>query len=314
MLIKSSDLLDFYYKRLYPELQKLEQERLEVRKRLIFIFVVIGVTALFYLVNYHDGAAIYGTFIITVTSGGFAYFWLSSDYRRRFKDRIFRQLIAKIDPSLQYDPDGLIPYTLFKQSELFVDAVDSYKGSDLIQGKIGKTPLMFSYLDVKKKRNHSRQNNSRIGVFVGTFIVTEFHKNFHHTVKVYPDLAEKYLGVAGSWFQGSESEKVVRMDSPAFEKEFKVIADDPVEAHYLLTPNIMEKVVQLRKRADAPIYLSFCHNKLFIAVLNGENWFKVPVFESLFRMNVVKQYIQSLGLVFGIVEELHLNRRIWSKA
>jgi hypothetical protein len=119
--------------------------------------------------------------------------------------------------------------------------------------------------------------------------------------------------VVGSWLQDVASDKLVRMDSPAFEKEFKVLADDPVEAHYLLTPNIMEKLVQLKRKAGAPVYLSFKYDKLFIAIANGGQWFEPSLFKSLLSLDIFKSYIENLNLVLGIVEDLNLNRRIWSK-
>jgi hypothetical protein len=166
---------------------------------------------------------------------------------------------------------------------------------------------------VEKETTDSKGRKHRTTIFAGTFIVTEFHKHFRKTVKVYPDIAEKYLGVVGSWLQDVAGDKLVRMDSPAFEKEFKVLADDPVEAHYLLTPNIMEKLVQLKRKAGAPVYLSFKYDKLFIAIANGGQWFEPSLFKSLLSLDIFKAYIENLNLVLGIVEDLNLNRRIWSK-
>ena len=317
MAVKTSDLLDFYYEELYPELEKLEKERLAVRKRLFFSFAVIGVAALFFLkATYempHGGDIAFWIVAAAMGTGGFVYRWLTDDYRRRFKANIFRRLITRIDPTLLYNPAGMVPRTLFQLSGLFGDDIDYYDGNDLIRGTIGDTPLEFSDLKVEKETRDSKGRRHRVTIFAGTFIVTEFHKNFQHTVKVYPDVAEKYLGVVGGWLQGMTSGKLVRMDSPAFEKEFKVVADDAVEAHYLLTPNIMEKLVQLRKKADAPVYLSFRLDKLFIAIANGGDWFEPTLFKSLLGVDIFKSYIENLNLVLGIVEDLNLNRRIWSK-
>jgi hypothetical protein len=271
MGVNRSDLLDYYYGELYPELQALEKERKKVLRQLFWAGGLIAAVALWLMAavykNSFDAAVeILG---VAVALWAFVYHWLTVIYRKNFKNNIFRRLIVRIDPSLLYLPMGMIPRSLFQLSGLFDDRIDNYEGNDLIKGKIGKTSLEFSDLNVEKEYTDSKGRKHRTTIFAGTFIVTEFHKHFRHTVKVYPDIAEKYLGVVGSWLQNAASDKLVRMDSPAFEKEFKVLADDPVEAHYLLTPNIMERVVQLKRKAGVPVYLSFKLNKLFIAIENG---------------------------------------------
>ena len=315
MSIKASDLLDFYYSELYPKLQELEVERKRVLKKVVAASVVIGIAALALLSLFHgsggDGAIEISIAAFAATA--FAANWFMTGYRREFKKRIFKELVAKIDPSLLYNPAGTIPRTLFTMSGLFDTDIDYYEGNDLIKGKIGATPIEFSDLKVEKEVRDSKGRKHRSTVFAGTFIVTEFHKRFHKPLLVYPDVAEKYFGLVGSWFQGAVSGKLVRMDSPAFEREFKVYSEDPVEAHYLLTPVIMEKLVALRKKADAPVYLSFRFDRLFIAIENGGNWFEPTLFKSLLSIDVFKSYIENLNLILSIVEELNLNRRIWSK-
>ncbi len=315
MSIKSSELLNFYYDELYPELLELERERKKIAKSVVLVALVVGGGALFIIFEYYEAN------FDTLMQGGIVSFalisfsagWLMSGYKRRFKQNIFARIVAKIDPNLNYDPHGMMPKALFVSSGLFESRIDFYEGNDLIRGNIGEVPIEFSDLKVEKEVRDSKGRKYRSTIFAGTFIITEFHKNFSKDVLVYPDVAEKYLGVAGGWLQGVLSQKLVRMDSPEFEKEFKVIAEDPVEAHYLLTPNIMEKLVELKKRADAPIYLSFRLNKLYIAISNGGDWFEPTIFKSLLSMDTFKSYIENINLILGIVEELNLNRRIWSK-
>ena len=315
MNIKTSDLLDFYYEELHPQLERLEEERKKVAKRVVAISVIVTIVVL-WLIKQVPGES----WDLQVQVGfvafavvAFVVNWMMTDYRRKFKRNIFRKLILRIDPTLYYSPTGMIPRTLFELSGLFGREIDRYGGNDLIKGKIGETPIEFSDLKVEKETRDSKGRKHTETIFSGTFIVTEFHKHFQQRVRVYPDVAEKYLGVFGGWLQSMANGKLVRMDSPGFEKEFKVVADDPVEAHYLLTPNIMEKLVALKKRANAPIYLSFNLNKLFIAIENGGEWFEPTLFKSLLSIDIFKSYIENLNLILGIVEELNLNRRIWSK-
>ncbi|BBG66877.1 possible galanin [Hydrogenimonas sp.] len=312
MPVRASDLLDFYYDELYPRLQKLEEERKSAAKKVVASSALIVVATLLFL-YYSGGEYLVETGITAFAAGGFAFRWFISGYRRRFKKRVLGELVASIDPTLVYNPVGGIPREIFVMSGLFDTDIDFYRGEDLIRGRIGETPIEFSNLTVQRIVEDSKGRKYKETVFSGTFIVTEFHKHFQKPVLIYPDLAEKYFGVAGSWVQGMVSSGLVRMDSPAFEKEFKVYSEDPVEAHYLLTPVIMERLVELRREADAPVYISFRYNRLFIAIKNGGKWFEPVLFKSLLSLDVFRGYIENLNLILSIVEELNLNRRIWSK-
>ncbi len=312
---KASELLDFYYGELHRDLLELEAERKRVAKMVVVVISLIAAAALGLIFTTGgpkgDFAAIIAAFALA--SAAFSYRWFTAGYRRGYKNRIFSRLVERIDPTLLYSPAGMVSRTFFNLSGLFQSDIDYYDGGDLIKGKIGRTPIEFSRLKVEKESTDARGKRRRSLIFHGTFIVTEFHKHFKKEVLIYPDIAEKYLGVFGGWLQGISGKKPVRMDSPEFEKEFKVYADDPVEAHYLLTPSVMERLTALKRRADAPLYISFRLDKLFIAIADEDGRFEPPLFRSLLGIEIFKAYIENFNLILSIVEELNLNRRIWSK-
>ncbi|WP_457593851.1 DUF3137 domain-containing protein [Hydrogenimonas sp.] len=315
MNLSRSALLDYYYDELYPELVELEAERRKILKWAAALALIVALPAIWLSLQTLKIGSETPLWIAAAAAGifGFGVNWLMLSYRRRFKRRIFSKIVTKIDPSLLYLPTGTIDRTLFTVSGLFGDRIDHFSGRDLIRGEIGKTPIAFSSVKAEREYRDARGREHRRVVFAGTFIVTEFHKSFSHTTLVVPDLAEKYLGVFGGWLQTFSGKKVVRLDHPGFEKEFVVYADDPVEAHYILTPIIMEKILALRHRTGSNLYLSFRLNKLFIAIENGGDWFEPSLFRSLLRFDVFRGYIENLNQILSIVEELNLNRRIWSK-
>lgn len=314
MTFNRSELLDYYYRDLYPELELLEKERKEILKKLKFAILVIAPFALvlmFKLSNENNLAVEIPIVAISIFS--LVAVWLSRDYKRTFKKRIVSRLISKIAPSLRYDSSGKIPESIFRMSALFEDDFSRYEGGDLIEGEIDGIPIKASYLRVQKSYRDSNGRKRERTIFSGIFIVTEFHKRFRHTTRVVPDISEKYLGLFGEWIQKLAAQKLVRMDSPAFEKEFKVYSDDSIEAHYLLTPNIMERLVKMKKRANAPLYISFRLRKLFIAIEKSSDPFKPSLFRFLLDIEIFKRYMENLNLILGIVETLNLDRKIWSK-
>ncbi len=309
-------MMDFYYETIYPDLVELEKERKKVLLKVAGS--VVAAFAVQIVLMQLMGRAMWEKYqgLVFIVLAFLVFFYVGKEYlfyKTRFKWEVIRRMVLKLDPSLKYEMGGKVDEAYFRMSGLFRNDFDDYGGSDYIEGVIDGVPIRFSNVVVTRERTDTRGNTHRYVVFAGTFIVTEFHKHFRKSVKLYPDAAEKYLGWLGAWLQELGEEKLVRMDSPAFEKHFKVVADDPVEAHYLLTPNIMERIVELRERADAPVFLSFTHDKLFIAIADGGHRFEPSLFRSLLRFELFKNTLESLRLILGLVEELNLNRKIWTK-
>ncbi len=97
-------------------------------------------------------------------------------------------------------------------------------------------------------------------------------------------------------------------------KRFVCYATDPIEARYLLSPALMQRILRLGVRAHGPRRLSFVDESLYLALpLSGEV-FRVPFLRGMVQEPEVLAFARELLSFAGIVEELDLNTRIWSKA
>jgi len=75
----------------------------------------------------------------------------------------------------------------------------------------------------------------------------------------------------------------------------------------------MERIVSYRKKAKKRVYFSFVNSKLFMAIPYRKNLFEPRVFRTILNFAPIKEYFEDLQLAVGVVEELNLNLRIWSK-
>ena len=103
------------------------------------------------------------------------------------------------------------------------------------------------------------------------------------------------------------------MDDPAFEKAFVVYGSDQIEARYILTHTMMERLLKLRKETRSNIFVSFNGEKIMIAVDYPNDLFEPAVFHSLLSVEQAMDYIRTLRSSIGVVEELKLNEKLWSK-
>lgn len=314
-----SELTDFYYKKLHPTLKDLEQDRKRVKKRVITIGVIYTMLAallFFSLFEYMNVEFIVFSLVGYVALGGILYRFLISDYRTHFKEKVIRPLIEEIDNSFHYIPDLHVASEYFNRSYLF-PSPDRYSGNDLVKGKIDGVDLTFSDVHAEKEHRDSKGRRSYSTIFKGLFIISDFHKNFKGKTIVLPDTAQSAFGdLIGSFLQAnnfSRSGDLVKMDSPEFEKEFVVYGSDQIEARYILTHTLMEKILHYRKHSGHPVYVSFRGRNIYMAIEYNKDLFEPSIFNSLLDYKIAMEYIKTLHLSIGIVEELKLNQKLWSK-
>ena len=100
----------------------------------------------------------------------------------------------------------------------------------------------------------------------------------------------------------------VKLEDVVFSKKWKVYANDQVEARYVLTPALMERMLAVKKlfygnRLD----FSFWRNNLLIAVHTGKDMFETTsLFKSALDYRKVQEVICQLYSVFSVIDVLKL--------
>ncbi len=257
--------------------------------------------------------------------------FLGRHYRADFKRMIIKPLIGFLGPGLSYSPEGSIDLYTFRRAEIFQRYVNEFDGEDLISGTLGKTEIKFSEVKAQYVEENedsllntmlesddsifSLLNKRKKTVFKGLFFAAEFHKDFTGQVLVLPDKAEKYFGRFGQMLQSRNALRgeLIKMDNAIFEQKFVVYGSDQIQARYVLTPAIMDKILEFEKKTGDSTCLSFKNSMLYIAVPCRRNLFEPAYFKSLVDYVQTFRYFQDLRLMIGIVEEFNLNTRIWTK-
>ena len=203
----------------------------------------------------------------------------------------------------------------FNDCGLFIRP-DRYNGKDYFEGVQGRTRLHFSLVHAEERYETTETDTDSDGntttrteehwrdIFKGLFFSADFNKHFHGRTLVRAGKAGLFSGIFGN---------LVKLEDPRFNQQFRVYSSDQIEARYLLTPSLMERLMELRDRLGG-FEVSFLGSWVTIAV----NGFPYNAFEpDLGRpFTDPDQVSRTLGWIFhvvGIVEELDLNTRIWSK-
>jgi hypothetical protein len=283
-------------------------------------------------------------------------------FRDEFKREVIRPLVQHLAPSANYYPDRHVPRHDFDESGLYQVKPKSFKGDDLVEGRLGDVDLRFSELDVEHE-NPGDESGPKTA-FKGLFFIADFHKDFAGFTIVRPrrprvlgtyasrasraekmnaglSFGEHLMGAA--WRPGASRYgglQEVELEDPEFAEHFDVYATDQVEARYILSPAMMQRLLAFRHEAvrareelsarvaarrkfvqmidqkdmeSGLFYVSFARSNVYIAKHHYRDLFEIDP-ERPLTIASIEAYAAELQFAFGIVEDLNLNTRIWSKA
>ena len=307
------DYVDFdsLAQKLAPTLQVLENKRKELLRKgrsegLIYaaIFLVVGVIAL--LILKLEG--IFGPIVIVVISVIIFITCINNKskiFSSFYKEEVVDEIIHAFCQNATYSPNNGVSEDLFRNSGLFTSP-DRYHAEDLIEGCLDKTSFICSEVHAEERRARSTKNGVQYyweDIFKGFLFIADFHKEFQGETTVLRD----------SFFKIKMGASRVKMENPDFEKVFDVFSTNQIEARYLITPSMMERMLKLDSNFKKGITISFRNSTILVAIPDSKNRFEADVRSSLSDMSILKSDFAVLQSLLEIVDELNLNTRIWSK-
>ncbi|TCD03283.1 DUF3137 domain-containing protein [Pedobacter psychroterrae] len=243
---------------------------------------------------------------------------LFNEYRHAFKQRVISAALKSIDQSMDIDYQSGMSENDFVYSQLFTNRPDRYSSQDQIYGAAGKTKFSFSEVHAEYKTVTQTKNGKQEHwhtILKGIVFCADFNKHFNGTTVVRP----KDMGSAlGAWISEkmplfSSGSDVVKLESPVFDKKFITYSTDQVEARYILTPSMMERLCNLDDSSHYSISVSFIGSYVYIAFPLDKDYFEPPVFKSLLDQKSLMEDLEIIRFMYGIIAELDLNTRIWTK-
>ncbi len=316
----SKELNSLYETRLKPTLQTLEEQRKSVLyKYLTFsLGIVLSIGASLLLIDHFPPIVIIAIVLILVFL--FLIYNVSKEqkvYRSLFKQNVVREIVYLINPEWNYNSEGKISSMNYQSSGLFEKSWDRYKGDDMVTGVIEKVDFQFSELHTEYKTvttQDGKRKEEWHTIFKGIFSHADFNKEIKGRTLVLPDTAEKLFGKWGQNLQKDSSKgKLIKMENPEFEKLFVVYGSDQIESRYILTPTMMEAMVNIRKKYNKNMYFSFIGSRVFVAMSFSQDLFEPRLFRSGVRFEDMENMNQQLSLIEIIIHEMNLNTRIWTK-
>lgn len=321
--MKSVDnFIKHYRNNVAPILRDLEPER----RALLLLFwtgvVFLAASAPGFVLSLRSDQPVYllaaAPFVIVAVYQFYRFKQKKRAYADVFKNCVIRELVALIDPHFDYFPHRHIDEADYRESELFRNRIDRYRGRDLVEGALGATRFFFSELMHEEMQETTDAKGCRRTrwetVFKGLFFIADFNKPFHGKTYVVPDARGSVLNLGKLFEKGSFGRgDIVELENPEFDALFTVYGTDQIVARYILSSAMMDRLVHFRNKADTPVHLSFINSKMFVALPLSKDLFAPKIFSSGVQSACLRDYFRYLALVAGIVDDLNLNLRIWGK-
>jgi hypothetical protein len=302
-----------------PHLESLEALRLTQRKKKTFwllgffgisvLLLFMGIAMAELLIAGLIFFVVFGIVVIAVCMN------ITKKYKKTYKDVVITPLIKAINPNLSYYKDSCIAKEKFIASKIFLTHPDRYTGEDYVAGMVDKTMIEFSELHAQYRSTDGKGHTQYHTFFKGLFLIADFNKNFNGRTVVLPDSGEKTFGFLSKVFQKMNvmRDQLVYMEDPVFENNFKVYSSDQVEARYILSPDFMSRIVELKLKFDKKIYFSFMDSKVCLTIYTSYDYFNPHMSQSALNTDVIRGFYNEINILLSIVDDLNLNTRIWSK-
>ncbi len=307
--MKSKTEFESYYKqKLKKNISILEIYRLEnvrkLKRKLIWSFVFIP----FFLGSFITGHGVIIFFLMlpTLVIWGVIYqklFEMNKYLRYNYKKYILQKAIGFYFNDFEYIERQKIAKQVLTESQLFPQYISYIEGEDFMRFTIGKVQLMFSEVAVYKGKSQI--------VFNGVFVTSSFNKYFSSETFVIARKSSTFLQRIKK--QLLKNLKEVHLEDVVFSKKFQTLSNHQTEARYILTPQMMSRLVHYSNKLKKDISLSFVQNRLYCSIPISKDLFEPTLLKPIDFESVFKS-IEPVIMFTDIVNDLELNLRIWSKS
>lgn len=224
-------------------------------------------------------------------------------YRGDFREKIIRYLLKGNE--YWFDKSGYISSLEFDFSQFAKSTYDCFSSSDLLMinipnndGSESKINLRIADVSAYDLSVDDEGNRSTSDVYTGIFGYVTFKKKF----KCILSINSKYK------IKGLKLENVV-LEDINFNEKFKVKSDNQVEARYILTPDMMGKIMKLEEIING-VKIVFTNKSVYIGA-EDVNLFELRRYKKGDPLTVFDKLYDEIMLVLGIVEELKNNDKVF---
>ena len=205
---------------------------------------------------------------------------------------------------VKYEPTGVIR----PGSMVFPFSYNVHEGSDHITTNYNGLNIELGDISLLRVDEYTDENGQRDETryveFKGQWLTCDFGKELSGQV---------YVSQRSKKSEQRSMKSDVTMDNAAFAERFCVRADNPEEAFYILTPNMMEYISKLADNCGGILYISFMREgKMHVAVKTNRDFFELGK-SSVDTDGLRQKFKEELLFFTDIIDTLRVVDTIYKK-
>lgn len=236
-----------------------------------------------------------------------------ANYKTDFKKEYVLKSLQNIFTDLKYDPNHGLDRFIIADTNM-MDMGDIYHSNDYIEGKYKNINFKQSDVHIEEEVQETDASGNTVTeeytLFLGRWMIFDFNKPFKANIEV----CQKGFANArvNRWGDVGIYHKIV-LEDEAFNKKFKVYAQNEHEAFYILTPALMGKIMAVTEKTAGSIIFCFVDNKLHIGINNYKDSFEPSIWHKIDEEKILNSISKDIDIITRFVDELSLDNDLFKK-
>lgn len=292
----------FFRRKIEPKLHSFEKQR---KRTLLLcnITLVIGVILqLFFLfafftssnANSNSIELLFAPAVIT----GVIHTFIKKKYTKKVKAKIFNAIFSFLGDFTYIEKNEyIVDRSKYEQIPMIGKFNREPDIDDYIRGTYKNLPIEIEELYLKYVYHSNKHHHERT-VFDGLLVTVPQLKTTNATIIT-----------ANRKFHDIEQLKdEVKLEDVEYQKIYKTSSDNQIEARYILTPKLMEKLKSLNSKGITTA-LCFIRGDIYIGIKTGKDMFEPSITKPATDISSYKDIINQLKETLQIIDILQLEKK-----
>lgn len=279
-----------------------------IRKEIIISLIIISIVVLIMM-----NTSAFQFVVITIFLGIIITTAINSKDTKRFieiyKKIVILDSLEKVFKNITYLPNEEMDYYKIANTNMMYMG-DYYHSNDYIKGEYKNINFELADVEIEDEYTDSDGDTHRITIFQGQWFIFDFNKSFKSDIQV----CEKTFRNAKRKNKKYESKfKKVELESLEFNKKFNVYAKEEIEAYYILTPNMMERILNVNEKIKGDLLFCFIDNKLHIGLYNNRDLFEPNIHKKIILERDTLKTMEELNIITNFIDLMNLDNDLFRR-
>ena len=234
---------------------------------------------------------------------------LLKNYKKYYKDVFIKSVIQLAFPGATYEPEQGFPKAMISETGLMLMG-NIYHSEDYIRGVCNDVEFERADMLIQDESTDSDGNTYTTTYLRGRWMIFESNKTFTADLQI----IQKGFGYAkkkkGFFTRKTERRHELKTEDEQFNRMFQCMCQDDGEAFYLLTPGVMQSLMQLAQTMDGKVMVGFVDNRIHVAVNSNKDSLEPPVMHAVSDKEVAEVQ-NEIRAVTSFIAGLKLERKIF---